>query len=134
MLHLVLGRVALADDRLLDLQRGVLGHRQPREDRGADRGAASLAERERRLRVHVDEDLLDRDFLRLVCGNDLGQAVENRLQPRSQLARPRANAAARHVVELAACLLDDSETSDAQTRIDAQDAHARHASPSAAVV
>jgi hypothetical protein len=57
-LHLLLGGVAVPDHRLLHLQRGVFRHRQPGEHRGADRGAARLAERERRLRVDVDEHLL----------------------------------------------------------------------------
>ena len=43
--------VAVADHRLLHLERSVLGDRQAGEDGGADGGAARLAERERRLRV-----------------------------------------------------------------------------------
>ena len=66
VLHLLLGGVAVADHRLLHLQRGVLGDRQPGDHRRADRGAARLAERERRLRVDVDEHLLHRDLERPV--------------------------------------------------------------------
>jgi hypothetical protein len=60
--------------------------------------------------------------------------VEDRLQPRGQLAGPGAHAAARDVMQLAARSFDDSETGDAQARIDAEDAQGAHASPSAAVV
>jgi hypothetical protein len=62
VLHLLLAGVAVAHDRLLHLQRGVLGDREAGQHRRADRRAARLAERERRLGIDVDEHLLDRDL------------------------------------------------------------------------
>ena len=62
--------MAVADHRLLHLQRGVFGDRQAGEHRSADRRAARLAEREGRLRIDVDEHLLDRDLDRAVRGDD----------------------------------------------------------------
>src|SRR5439155_511954 len=60
VLHLLFSGVAVADHRLLDLERGVLRDREAGEHRGADGRAARLPERERRLRIGVDEHYLDR--------------------------------------------------------------------------
>ena len=88
VLHLFFFGVALAHHRLLDLQRSVLGHGKAGEDRGADRGAARLAERERGLRIDVDEHLLDRDLAGRVRGDHLVQAFQDRLQARGEVADP----------------------------------------------
>jgi hypothetical protein len=77
----------VADHGLLDLQGAVFGHRQVRRDQRGDRRAACLAEQQRGLRVDVDEDDFDRRLLRLVGGDDLGQAVEDGLDPLRQAAR-----------------------------------------------
>ena len=62
--HLRLFRVADADDRLLDEVGGVFRDRQARQRQRRERDAARLAEFQRRLRVAVDERLLDRRFVR----------------------------------------------------------------------
>src|SRR5262249_30202761 len=120
VLHLLLARVALADDRLLHLERGVFGDRQPGVDRRADRRAARLAERERRGRVDVDEDLLERDLLRAVLLDHLAQVREDRAQALGQTHVAGFDATARDVGEAGAVFLDDAEPGDAQTRIDAK--------------
>src|SRR5881628_2127014 len=51
VLHLLFSGVAVADHRLLDLERGVLRDREAGEHRCADGRAARLPERERRLRI-----------------------------------------------------------------------------------
>ena len=66
VLHLLLRRVAVTHDRLLHLERGVLRDRQAGDHRRADRGAARLAERERRCGVDVDEDFFQRDLPGLI--------------------------------------------------------------------
>src|SRR5258708_4941424 len=109
--------VAIADHRLLHLERSVLGDRQPGEDGGADGGAARLAERKSRLRVDVDEHLLDRDLDRSVLGDDLVQPVEDRLQPRGEIAAAGFYAAARHVAQAGAALLGHPAADVSPSRI-----------------
>src|SRR5687767_11178202 len=120
VLHLLLGGVAVADDRLLDLERGVLRYRQAGEHRGADGGAARLTERERRLRVRVDEYLLDRDLARPVSSDDFLQPLEDRLQARGEVAGTGLDAAARHVKEPGIAEIDDTESRRLQPGIDAE--------------
>ena len=86
VLDLFLLRVAVADDRLLHLQRGVLGDLELAGDQRGQRGAARLAEQQRRLRVDVDEHDLDRRAMRLVALVQFAHAVEDDLQPRRQVA------------------------------------------------
>ena len=121
VLHLLLLRMAAADHGLLHLQRGVFGHRKPGEHRGADGRAARLPQGERGLRIDVDEYLLHRDLERAVRGDDLVQALEDRLQAPREIALAGLDAAARDVVELVPGALDDAETGDLQPRIDPED-------------
>jgi hypothetical protein len=60
------------------------------EHRGGDCRAARLAEQQRRLRIHVDEDLLDRDLGRSIAGDDLGQVAQNDFEPQRELVVARA--------------------------------------------
>src|SRR5437763_1394002 len=121
VLHLPLSGVAVADHRLLDLERGVLRDRQAGEHRCADRRAARLPERERRLRIGVDEHYLDRDLARGVRRDDAVQPLEDRFQPGRQVAGAGFDAAARHVAQPRAARLDHSEAGDPQPGIDAED-------------
>src|SRR5262249_6820534 len=102
------------------LQRGVFRDRESRIDRRADRRAARLAESERRSGVGVDENFLDRDLLRAVLVDHLAKVREDRSEALGQARVARLDAAARYVREGRAVLLDDAESGDAQTRIDAQ--------------
>ena len=52
--------MADADDRLLDQIGGVFGDRQAEQRRRGERDAARLTELQRRLRIAIDEGLLDR--------------------------------------------------------------------------
>src|SRR5882672_1366412 len=120
LLHLLLGGVAVPDHRLLHLQRGVLGDRQAGEHRGADRGAARLAERKGRLRVGVDEYLLDRDHCRGMLGDHAVQPLEDHLQPHRELARAGLDAAAGDVTQVVAARFDHAEARYLQARVDAE--------------
>src|SRR5215212_10104138 len=64
-----------ADDRLLDEVGGIFRHRKPGERRDQERDAAGMAELQRRLRIAVDESLLDGDLVRGKVGDDCGKAV-----------------------------------------------------------
>ncbi len=121
MLHLLLRRVAVADDRLLYLQRGVLGHRQARDHRGADRRAARLAEEQRRLGIHVHENLLDRDLDRTMLRDHFAQPFEDGFQPRGEITIARFDATAGDVTQAPAVLLDHAEAGGLQARVDAED-------------
>ena len=121
VLDLLLARVTVAHHRLLHLQRGVFGDRKAGEHRGADRGAARLAERERGLRVDVDEDLLDRHLERAVRGDDFVQPFEDGLQALREVARAGLDAAAGDVAQLPAGAVDDAEAGCLQAGIDSED-------------
>src|SRR5581483_4817042 len=84
--------------------------------------AARLTERERRLRIDIDEHLFQRDLLGAVALDHFAQAREDRLQPLGQaVGRSGADAAARDVRERASGYLDDAEAGDPETRVDAKD-------------
>ena len=137
LLHLLLARVPVPDDRLLDLERGVLGHRQLRRDGGADRRPARLAERERGRGVDVHEHLLERHLGGAVGRDHLGQRGEDDGDALGEALDPRgADAAARHVDEPRPFPVDDAETGGAESWIDAEDPHCRHgcANPEGALV
>src|SRR6266567_633807 len=122
LLHLALGRLAVADDRLLDLQRGVFGDRKIGEHRRADRRAARLTQKQRRAWIGVDEHLLDRDLRRTVLDDHAPEITDDYLQPFGQLADSVAHAAAGDVLELPAGRHDQPEPCYPQSRIDAENA------------
>ena len=122
VLDLLLVRLAVADHRLLDLQRGVFGHRQVAGHRAADHRAARLAEQQGGLRVDVDEDLLDRDHVGAVGIDDLAHAVEQGLEAAGELAVLRPDAAAGDIAQLVAELVHQAEAGDAQPGVEAEDA------------
>ena len=126
-LHLLLARLAGAYNRLLDLQRGVLGHRQSARHCGTDCGAAGLAQQQRGFGIDVDEDLLDRRALGVIAGDDFLQAFEQDLQALGQFALAAADAAAGDIGQFLAALFDDPEAGDAQSGVDAEDAERRRA-------
>ena len=121
VLHLFFFCVALADHGLLDLQRSVLRDREARDHRRADRGAARLAQQQRGLRIHIDEDLLDRHLLRAVRCDDFGNSVQKAFESSRQIPRAGFDATAGDVAQAPGILLDDAEARDLQPRIDAQD-------------
>src|SRR5688572_998530 len=121
VLHLLFRSVAVADDRLLHLERGVFRHRKARQHRGADRRAARLAERQRGLRIGIDEHLLHRDLSGRVRRDDFLESFEDALQPRREVSGAGFDAAARDIEEAGILGLDHPESRDLQTRIDPED-------------
>ena len=118
-LHLLLARVAFADDRLLDLQRSVLRHRQAMQHCGAYRGAPRLAKQKRAFRIDVHENLLQRDLRRAVGGDDFAQSLENDLEPVCEFAVRGPDAPARDVCKFAALPVENAVAGDGKSRIDA---------------
>ena len=70
-----------ADDGLLDQPRGVFGYRQPGAPARRQHRAARLRQLEGRLRVLVDEHLLDRRAVGRVGGNHRGDGVVEMREP-----------------------------------------------------
>ena len=99
VLHLFLACMAIADNRLLDLQRRVFVEHEIVEHDRADRRAARLAEHQRRLRIDVDEHFFERDLIGPIFGDDLRQPIEQQAYPRSELAIATLDAAARDVMQ-----------------------------------
>jgi len=80
------------------------------------------------LRVDVDEDDFDRRRIGLVARVDFGDAVEQHLQARRQVAGaqvPRADGAAGHVAQRVAVRVDHAEAGGRQAGVDAENAHVR---------
>ncbi|ABA48884.1 hypothetical protein BURPS1710b_3404 [Burkholderia pseudomallei 1710b] len=123
LLHLLFRRAAVADHRLLELQRRVLGDGQAARYEPADRGAARLAEEQRRLRIDVDEHFLDRRLIGRMLADQRRDAVVDRAEPRGQIGGGRLDHAARDVRELVAADVDHAEARDAQAGVDAEDSH-----------
>ena len=111
----------MADDRLLDLQRGVLGDRKISQHRRRNCRAACLTEQKRRMRIDVDEHLLDCDLGRTVLADHAAEITEDDVQPFGQLADGVAHAAARDVLELPSGRDDQAKTGHPQAGINAQD-------------
>src|SRR5689334_14486992 len=113
--------MAVTDDGLLHLQRGVFRNGQVVQNRGADRGATRLAQQQRRLRIRVHENLLESDLLRTAVRDHLRETVQYRFQSRGELALlRRLDAAARHVSERLAGLVEHAEPGDAKAGVDAE--------------
>src|SRR5690606_6355757 len=112
---------ALADDGLLDVARGVLedGHAGP-EGR-AQRRSPRLPELQRAVRVAMHEHALDRDLGRRILGADAADLLEDTPQP-VVVRAARPNAAPVDGPRGRPGRIDDTETGDLRSRIDAEDA------------
>ena len=116
-LHLFFFCMALADDRLLDLQSSVFGNSKIVQHGRADRGAARLPQHQCGFRIDVDKYLLDRDLFRTVKGDNFAEVIHNGLQAQRQVTIQRFYATTADVGKFAACLINDSETRNAQARV-----------------
>ncbi len=128
-LHLLLGRLAVANHGLLDLQRRVFGHRQPGMDQGADRRPAGLTEQQGRLRIDIDEHLFDRRLGRAIRRNHFSNSGKQGVQAlRQTVVGRRPDTTAGDITEAVAALFDDAESGHAQPGVDAKNAKVRHPS------
>lgn len=123
---LVLGRAAVADHRLLDLQRRVFVDAEPATGQRRDRCAARLTQQQGRAGVDVDEDDLADGDLGPVLADQRDDAFMDPAQPFRQGAVAADDDAAGQVLQAAAgVLLDDPEAGTAQPRVDTDDPQAR---------
>ncbi len=120
-LHLFFFRMAFADHRLLDLQRGIFGDGEIIQHGRANRGAARLPQHQRGFRIDVDKHLLHRDLFGAVLGDDFVEMIHDGLQAQRQLAIQRFDTTTADIGQLAACLIDNPETCDAQAGVYAKD-------------
>ena len=88
-LDLRLGRPSVAHHRLLDGAGAVLDDAYSNGGDRGDRGAARLPEQQRRVRVDVDEDALDRDLVRPPLVEQGAEVVEDRDRQQENLERDR---------------------------------------------
>lgn len=116
-LHLFFFRVAFADDRLLDLQCGVFGDSEIVQHGRTNRGAARLAQHQCGFRIDIDKYLLYRDLFGAVKGDDFVEMIHNGLQARRQLAIQCFDTTTADIGQLAARLIDDPETCNAQAGV-----------------
>ena len=123
-LHLRLGGSTIADDRLLQLHRGVFVHRKIRGDERRDGRPARLSEQQRRLRIGVEEHDLDGSLLRTELRDHFADAVEDGAQSRGQGAGGDPDHAAADIAEARPVGVDHAEAGHAQARVDAEDPHA----------
>ncbi len=79
-LYLRFFSAACADDGLFDKPRGIFGHRHATARRREQAHAARLAKFERRLRIGVHKDFLNRRTIRLVLQNDVSKGRVERDQ------------------------------------------------------
>src|SRR5271170_2178668 len=116
--------VAEPDDGLLDDVCRIFGDRQAHQGRRRQRDSAGLAELERRLRIAIDESLLDRGFVRLLRFDQLDQrAMDFRKTLGERPVSARLDRAARNEGKPRAPLLDQAVARKAQAGIDAEDAN-----------
>lgn len=128
-LHLLLGRLAVPNHGLLDLQRRIFGHRQPGMDQGADRRPAGLPEHQGRLRIDIDEHLLDRRLGRAIRRNHFGDSGKQGVQTlRQAVVGSRPDTTTGDITEAVAALFDDAESGHAQPGVNAKNAKGRHPS------
>lgn len=123
LLHLFFARMAIADDRLLDLQRSVFGYRQPSANGGADGRPARLPEEQGRLRIDIDKYFLDCHLIGQALFHHFGQSFENCLDAFRKLRLRRTNTATGDIDQTTSGRLDQAKSGHAQARINAKYAH-----------
>ena len=123
LLHLFLGRAAVTDHGLLQLQRRIFGDRHATRHQSTDRRAARLAEQQSGLRIDVDEHFFDRRLIRRVLADQRRNAFEDGAETRRQIGVGGLDDAARDVAERVAVLIDHAEAGHAQAGVDAENSH-----------
>ena len=122
--HLGLLGVADADDCLLDEIGRVFGDRQALEGERRERDAARLAELQRRLRIAVDESLLDRRLGRPLAFDEARERAMDRREPLGERGRRvGVDRAAGDIAEARSHDLDHAPAGVAQAGVDAEDAN-----------
>ena len=117
-LHLFFFRLAITDNSLLDLQRGVFRKGQVSIDHRANRRSARLSQQQGGLRINVDEYFLQRSLFGVIGRNHFAQAFQDGFEPLGQwLIGGWAYAAAGDIDQTTAGRFDYAEPSDPQPRV-----------------
>ena len=120
-----------ADDGLFDQPRGIFADFDPRARRDHDHHAPRLAELERRLRIGVDEHLLDRGGVGLVLGEKLLELIAKRGEALWQgSGGVGLDLTVGEMAEMVALGADKAPTGGAEPRIETEDLQARRSSSS----
>ena len=126
MLHLLLGRLAVADHRLLDLQRRIFSNFETTGNQAGNRRATRLTKQQRGLRIDVDKNDLDRRLIGLVTLDQFAQAGVDGSQPlRQGILAIGFDAAAANIGQPAPGFFNHTKTGHTQARVDAENADAR---------
>lgn len=129
LLHLVLVRAAIADDRPLDLRRRVLDHWNAGLHGGEHRHAARMSELQGGSGVDRVEDVLDRDAVRPVLREEPSDADVNGVESLGEAgARRDADSSARDELMPLPVGMHAAEAGALGTGIDPENLHAREAS------
>ena len=127
LLDLLLGCFTVPDNRLLYLQGRVFINRQASMHQCTDRRTACLSKQQGGLRIDVNENFFYDRLCWLVGTDDFADPGKKRRQPFWQgLLVIGLDAATGDVVQLVALHFDDAKASDAQARVDAEDARQVH--------
>ncbi len=124
VLDLLLGRVAGARNRLLDLPWRVLMHGQTRRERGAQCRCTSMPKLQGAACVLVHKDAFDSEFLRLVFSDQLFDGHEDLPQAIGKFAVGRAHCATRDKPGAIVDEVDNAESGQAGARVYAENAYA----------
>ena len=125
-LHLPLVGAAVAAHGLLDARRRVLGARDPGRRGRDEHGAARLPDEERDAGVGTDERLLERDGVRLVLRDEVGDPVEDRPEPQlGPLPCAGRPAPVGERPEAPVAFVDDPVPARSRPWVDAEDLHVR---------
>ncbi len=111
-LHLFFFGVAFADHRLLHLQRRIFRNRQVIAHRRTDRRAARFAQKQRGLRIDIDEHFFHCHLLRLILGYHFTHAIQYDFEAQRQFASRCFDAAAGDVIELFSGFIQYAESGD----------------------
>ena len=124
-LHLGLFRVSRSNHGLLDLARCVFEDFRLGIHGAANGRAACLAQFQGAVRVAVDEDPFDGDFLGLILRNDGLHAAENFAQPGGKIDLAGADDAAGHVGQPGSRGIQYAKPGALRARVDAEHANGR---------
>src|SRR5439155_24546045 len=123
-----------ADHRLLDQPRRIFADLETGARRGHDDDTARLAELERRLRIGVDENLLDRGAIGAMLGNQRVELISDRSQPlRQRRARIRLQLAVGDMRQSVTLSRDQTPAGGAEAGVETENFHARLASSSSGI-
>ena len=122
MLHLLFGRRAGSNDRLLDLPGRVLVDFDTVSERRADRRRPGMSEFESTTGVLVHKHALDRDNIGTILVDNTADGFEYLAEPVCECAIDALDRSAGNVLRFGAVKINDAKARQAGARIDSENA------------